>query len=66
MSLQLPEGWQYRATTFAEPPCPACGHRQDGEPGALRSPSGRQWPLIGNKSLTAERRMVEAIVEAHT
>lgn len=64
--LRLLEGWYYRPTIFVRPPCPTCGHQQDVVPGALRSPSGRSWPLIGNKSKTAERRMVEAIVEAHT
>lgn len=65
-TLQLPEGWYYTPTMYAKPPCPRCGHQVPERVGELRSPSGRWWSLIGNRSSAQERQMVKAIVEANT
>lgn len=61
----LPEGWAYTPTQ-REAVCPGCGHRSPEVPGNLRRRSdGRTWPLIGNKSASQERKMVESIVAAN-
>lgn len=64
-TCQVPEGWVYDRTR-PEQTCVACGHVIALRPGTLRSPSGREWPLVGNRSQAQERRMVAAIIEAHT
>ena len=65
----LPEGWRYTPTDFGTlngVRCPTCGHIAQPVEGSLRSPSGREWPLVGNRTPAAERQMVRAIVEANS
>ena len=61
----LPDGWTYVPRV---PPkvCPTCRHVEPQRDGSLTSPSGRRWPLVGNKSDALEREMVTAVIEAHT
>lgn len=57
-------GWTH-TPTVAGKVCRHCGARHNDIPGRLVSPSGRSWPLIGNRTPAAEREMVKAIIEAH-
>lgn len=63
--LKLPCGWRYTPSEKAKT-CAECGHTQPEKPGSLVSPSGREWPLIGNSGPRQEREMVEAIVAANS
>ena len=68
-AAKLPDGWTYTPTDFGTlngKRCATCGHIATPVEGRLRSPSGREWPLVGNRSAAAERQMVLAIIEANS
>lgn len=64
MALKLPPGWKHTPTVQAWT-CKACDTQHPQRPGTLRSPEGREWPLIGNGSDAKEREMVKAIIAAN-
>jgi len=64
ITLNLPPGWKYTVSVPARS-CSACGHTEPEKPGVLRDNKGREWPLVGNKTLAQERDMVHAIIAAN-
>lgn len=64
MASDLPAGWEHTPTVPAKS-CSHCGHEEPAKPGTLRSPAGREWPLVGNRGPSQERQMVRAIVTAN-
>lgn len=64
MAVKLPPGWVHTPSKPATR-CFECGHCEPVKHGSLRSPDGREWPLVGNSGATQERDMVLAIIGAN-
>lgn len=64
-SVQLPAGWKVReCLADACPHCAGTGRRAASW--SLTSPTGQNWPLIGNRSAAQRAEMIRAIVAAHS